>query len=269
MEKKLTVGDVVRTIRSFAPEGVQESWDNTGLCIGDENSEVTGILVGFDCTQALVDEAVAMGANLIVTHHPLIFGGIKRILPSDPVGLAVIKAIRAGISVYAAHTSADKVVGGVSWAIAERMGLKNVRILDPDRAVSAGENEYGLGIIGDLPEPLTPEEALQTVKKAFGLSVIRSSQPEEGLLISRVAACGGAGTSLIEKARSEGAQLYLCGDVSYHHFFTPKGFMLMDIGHYESEIDIVDILFSLIKKNFHTFAVRIERSKQTNPIYYF
>ncbi len=265
MEKntKLTVGDVIRSIRSFAPEGVQESWDNSGLCIGDESSEVTGILVGFDCTPALVDEALEMGANLIVTHHPLIFSGVKRISPNDPVGLAIIKAIRGGVSIYSAHTSADKVVGGVSWAIAERLGLQNVRILDPDTP------GYGLGIVGDLPSPLTPGEALEKVKKDFGLSVIRSSRPEEGLLIRRVAACGGAGTSLIEKARSEGAQLYLCGDVSYHHFFTPKGFMIMDIGHYESEIDIVDILFSLITKNFHTFAVRIARSKDTNPIYYF
>ena len=81
--------------------------------------------------------------------------------------------------------------------------------------------------------------------------------------------CGGSGGSLIGAARAAGAQLYISGDISYHNFFTPEGFMIMDIGHYESEIEIVDILFSLIKKNFPTFAVRITQNMQSNPIYYF
>ena len=96
----------------------------------------------------------------------------------------------------------------------------------------------------------------------------RSSRPVDGW-ISRVAMCGGSGGSLIAAARKAGAQLYLSGDISYHNFFTPEGFMLMDIGHYESEIEIVDILFSLIKKNFPTFAVRITQNINSNPIYYF
>lgn len=268
-ERPVRVRDVIDVIRGFAPERVQESWDNSGLSVGDENAVVTGVLVGFDCTPELVDEAAGCGANLIVTHHPLIFGGLKRITPDDAVGLAVMKAIRAGISIYSAHTSADKVVGGVSWAMARRLSLENVSILDPDRAVSTPETEYGLGIVGDLPEPLPVEEAVKVVKEAFRIPVVKSSRLWPGLVVSRVAACGGSGSSLIAKARSAGAQLYLCGDISYHHFFTPEGFVVMDVGHYESEVDIVDILFSLIRKNFHTFAVRITRLDYTNPIYYF
>ncbi len=300
--KVVRVKDVADVIRGFAPEGVQESWDNSGLCVGDENAEVTGVLLGFDCTPELVDEAVETGANLIVTHHPLIFGGLKRITPDDATGLAVMKAVRGGVAIYSAHTSADKVVGGVSWAIARKLGLRNIEILDPDPAASAslpaasggsvpgasvpGASEacasgdsasippaskpvFGLGVVGDLPSPVSAEEAVTMVKSAFNAACIRASRPCAGLKISRIAACGGSGSSLISRARAAGAQLYISGDISYHHFFTPEGFMIMDIGHYESEIAIVDILFSLIKKNFSTFAVRITRNGYANPIYYF
>lgn len=264
------VRDVIDVIRSFAPENVQESWDNSGLSVGDADAEVTGVLVGFDCTPELVDEAVECGANLIVTHHPLIFSALRRVTPDDAVGLAVMKAIRGGVAIYSAHTSADKVVGGVSWAMARRIGLENVTILDVDGSVCGPDGqECGLGIVGDFPEPVPVGRAVEIVKSAFRVPYVKTSRLWPGLMISRVAACGGSGSSLISKAREAGAQLYVCGDISYHHFFTPEGFILMDVGHYESEIDIVDILFSLIRKNFHTFAVRITRLDYTNPIYYF
>ena len=258
----MKVRDIVRVIEDFAPLSNQESWDNSGLCIGSPDAEVTSVLLGLDCTPELVDEAVSVGADMIVTHHPLIFSGLKRIAPDDPVGLAVIKAVSAGISVYAAHTSADKVIAGVSGAMAARLGLEDVGILDP------GENGAGLGVIGFLPESLSAEAAIGLVKERFGLKVARCSRPSD-VPIRKVALCGGAGSSLIGKAIASGAQLYVSGDISYHHFFTPEGFMLMDIGHYESEKDIVDILFSLIRKNFPTFAVRITENSYSNPIFYF
>ena len=258
----MKVKDIIKVIEDFAPLSIQESWDNSGLCVGSYDAPVTSVLMGLDCTPELVDEAIECGADMIVTHHPLIFSGLKKITPDDQVGAAVIKAIKAGISIYAAHTSADKVIAGVSGAMAARLGLQNVTILDED-----GEGT-GLGVVGDLPEPLTSEEAIAFVKERFGLKAMRTSRPLEGK-ISRVAMCGGSGGSLIKAAMSSGAQLYLTGDVSYHNFFTREGFMVMDIGHYESEIEIVDILFSLLRKNFPTFAVRITQNIYSNPIFYF
>ena len=199
---------------------------------------------------------------MIVTHHPLIFSGLKKITPDNIVGEAVIKAIKAGISIYAAHTNADKVIAGVSGAMAARLSLENVQILDED-----GEGT-GLGVVGDLPEPISAEEAIALVKDRFSLKAMRMSRPLEGK-ISRVAMCGGSGGSLISAAVRSGAQLYISGDISYHNFFTKEGFMIMDIGHYESEIEIVDILFSLLKKNFPNFAVRITQNIYNNPIFYF
>ena len=258
----MIVRDVIKVIEDFAPLSLQEGWDNSGLCIGSPDAPVTSILLGLDCTPELVDEAIACGADMIVTHHPLIFSGLKKITPDNIVGEAVIKAIKAGISIYAAHTNADKVIAGVSGAMAARLSLENVQILDED-----GEGT-GLGVVGDLPEPISAEEAIALVKDRFSLKAMRMSRPLEGK-ISRVAMCGGSGGSLISAAVRSGAQLYISGDISYHNFFTKEGFMIMDIGHYESEIEIVDILFSLLKKNFPNFAVRITQNIYNNPIFYF
>ena len=258
----MKVKDITALIEEFAPLSIQEGWDNSGLCIGSPEDEVTSVLLGLDCTAELVDEAIECGADMIITHHPLIFSGLKKISPDDAVGAAVIKAVRAGISIYAAHTNADKVIAGVSGAMAARLGLTDVRILDED-----GDGT-GLGVVGNLPEPISAEEAIRLVKEKFSLKTIKTSAPIDKP-ISRIAMCGGSGSSLIKNAMKAGADLYISGDISYHNFFTPEGFMLMDIGHYESEIEIVDILFSLITKKFPTFAVRITQNINSNPIYYF
>ena len=254
--------EIIAAIEAFAPLSLQEKWDNSGLCIGSPEDEIRGVMVGFDCTPSLIDKALAAGCNMVVTHHPLIFGGIKTITPEDPVGQAVIKAVRGGVAVYAAHTTADKVIAGVSGAMARRLGLQNVSILDGEPDGS------GLGVVGDLPEPLDAAAALALVKDRFDLKVIRASRPVKEK-VRRVAMCGGSGSSLIDSARAAGAQLYISADISYHHFFTPEGFMIADIGHFESEVEITDILFSELRKNFPNFAVCIEPDiRNSNPINY-
>ena len=232
----MRVRDITAALEAFAPLSLQEKWDNSGLCIGSPDQEVHGVLLGFDCTPELIDEAVCVGADLVVTHHPLIFGGLKRIAPE----------------------------------MARRLGLERVSVLEPDGTLllDGAEETVGLGMVGDWREPLSCEEAVARVKEAFGLVQVRCSRFIPGK-ISRVALCGGSGSSLIDAARAAGAQLYLCGDISYHHFFTPPGFVLMDIGHFEGEVEIVDILFSLLRKKFPTFAVRVSNTlKDSNPIQY-
>lgn len=259
----MRVRDITAAIEAFAPLSAQEEWDNSGLCIGEGEDGVRGVLVGFDCTPALILEAVETGCDMVVTHHPLLFRGIRRISAADPVGEAVVLAVRHGVKVYAAHTSADKVTGGVSWAMARRLGLTDIRILD------AAPDGLGLGTVGEWPEGKTAAEALAFLKETFRVPCVRASRPVEGL-IRTVAMCGGSGSSLIDKARAAGAGLYVSADISYHHFFTPAGFMVADIGHFESEVEIVDILFTLLKKNFPTFAIRKSGDTlNSNPIFYF
>jgi putative NIF3 family GTP cyclohydrolase 1 type 2 len=165
------------------------------------------------------------------------------------------------VAVYAAHTTADKVIAGVSGAMARRLGLRDIAILED-------EGGFGLGAVGTLPEPMSGEEAAAYVKEKFGLTVLRCSKPVDR--IEKVAMCGGSGSSEIEAARAAGAQLYISADISYHHFFTPEGFMLMDIGHFESEVEIVDVLCKVISEKFPTFAVRKSGNLgRSNPVRYF
>ena len=257
----MKVRDVTAALEAFAPLSIQEGWDNSGLCIGAPEDEVHGVLLGFDCTPELIDEAVARGCDMVVTHHPLIFRGLKRIQGGDPVSDAVIKAVRAGVAVYAAHTTADKVIAGVSGAMARRLGLQDIVLMED-------EGGFGLGAVGTLPQPMSGEEAVAYVKERFGLQVVRVSRPVAR--VEKVAVCGGSGSSEIDAARATGAQLYISGDISYHHFFTPEGFMVMDIGHFESEVDIVEILSKVISEKIPTFAVRIsDNLGRSNPVRYY
>ncbi len=259
----MRVKDITGAIEEFAPLSLQEKWDNSGLVIGSPEDTVTGVMVGFDCTAELIEEAVEKGCNMVVTHHPLIFKGVTSISAKDPVGAAIIAAVKNNVAIYAAHTSADKVIRGVSGDMARRLGLVDVEILEPD-----GEGT-GLGCIGNFPKPLSADEALAAVKEAFGLKLIRHSRPIEGP-VNRVAVLGGSGGGDIEAAISAGAQLYITADVSYHKFFTPEGFMVMDIGHFESEVGIVDIFLSEIRKKFPTFAsYKSAVLDGSNPVRYF
>ena len=260
----MKVADITAVLEQFAPLRIQESWDNSGLIIGSPEDEVKGVLVGFDCTPALIQEAVEKGCDMVVTHHPLIFKGIKRIDGKDPVGAAIMEAIRSRVAVYAAHTTADKVITGVSGAMARRLELKNIQIMVPEE-----DGTVGLGIVGDFPRPMTGAEALRYVQEKFGLKVIKSSKPLESP-ITRVALLGGSGGGEIPLARAKGAQLYITADISYHNFFTPEGFMLMDVGHFESEVEIVDIFVAQLRKNFPTFAsYKSDALDRSNPVHYF
>ena len=248
---------IAAIIERFAPAGTAAEWDNSGFCIGSPDTEVHGVLVGFDCTPDLVREAVRRGANMIVTHHPLIFRGIKKISPDNFLGEIITLAIKHDIVVYAAHTNADKASGGVNDLMADRLGLTDRRPLGED----------GFGLCGCLPRPMDSREFIAFVKERFSLRVVRASAPIDEP-VERVALCSGSGGSMLPEAFASGAQAYICGDLSYHQFFTEKGFMLLDIGHFESEIDIVDKLFSLLREKNSTFAV-LRTENDNNPIHYF
>ncbi|HQE55039.1 Nif3-like dinuclear metal center hexameric protein, partial [Tenuifilum sp.] len=127
----MTVREVTSILESFAPLAFQEDYDNSGLIVGDANMEVTGVLLTIDVTPQVVAEAVAGGANLIVAHHPVIFKGLKRITGKSYVEQVVVNAIKNNIAIYAAHTNIDSVQGGVSFKMAEVLGLTSTHVLSP------------------------------------------------------------------------------------------------------------------------------------------
>lgn len=133
MSASITIKAVTDYLESIAPRAYQESYDNAGLITGQANTPVTGIVVSLDCTEAVVDEAIALGANLIVAHHPIVFKGLKKLNGSNYVERTVIKAIKHDIALYAIHTNLDNVLTGVNKKICDQIGLINTRILLPKK----------------------------------------------------------------------------------------------------------------------------------------
>ncbi|MFA5768972.1 MAG: Nif3-like dinuclear metal center hexameric protein [Bacteroidales bacterium] len=264
----LKASDIIEILEQWAPPGLQEDWDNSGLCIGHPDTPVTGVLVCLDCTKEILEEAMAEGLNMIVSHHPLIFRGLKHIRDISPVEQTVALAIRKNLLVYSMHTNADKIMDGVSGAMARALSLINVSILSLDKICENNTEPCGLGVVGDLPEPIPTEKFLDLVKKVFHTPVLKVSEIFHPIL-SRVALCGGSGSSLIADAMRSGAQVFVSADFSYHAYFeTIPNMMLVDAGHYESEAGVQDEVCRVLRKKFPTFAVRKTRIN-TNPIRFY
>ena len=159
---------------------------------------------------------------------------------------------------YSMHTNLDSAVGGVNDTFADKLGLENVNVLSPIE----GEANVGLGRIGDLPEAIPAKVFLLRLKEALGLQMVRYYGNIDGL-IRRVAVLGGGGSSFIGQALAAGADIYVTGDVKYHDFHSADRKMIIaDIGHFESEHFIKEIIFNELKENFNTFAVSLAESEK-------
>ncbi|MBP3214034.1 MAG: Nif3-like dinuclear metal center hexameric protein [Bacteroidaceae bacterium] len=266
----MKVKDILGALEEFAPLALQDGYDNAGLQIGlAEDAEATGALLCLDVTEEIVDEAVLRGCNLIVSHHPLLFRPVKSITSRDYVGRTIGKAIRQGITVYAAHTNLDSAYGGVNFKMAEKLGLVAPQWLAPKEAYLRGSSYVtaGEGIIATLPVALSQRDFMERVKEAFGLKSLRTNYASREK-ISRVALCGGSGAFLIPKAIEKGADVFITGEIGYHRFFGYESdILLLEIGHYESEQYTQEVLRDVILHKFPTLPVVLAKTK-TNPINY-
>ncbi|HCL84895.1 MAG TPA: Nif3-like dinuclear metal center hexameric protein, partial [Chitinophagaceae bacterium] len=181
----MKIREIIQHLESVAPLEYQEDYDNSGLIAGNAEADCTGILVSLDCTEQTIREASEKKCNLIVSHHPLIFRPIRRIIPENGVGRSLIKAIRADIAIYAIHTNLDHIITGVNASIADKLGLVNRKILSP----KGMDPSVGSGLTGDLKKAVSEQQFLRDLKTAFGVPVIRYS-PLTGNQVSRIALCG-------------------------------------------------------------------------------
>lgn len=261
-----TISEIIDAIEEFAPANYQESWDNTGLQVGDKNAACTGVLLCVDVTPTVVDEAISRGCNMIVSHHPLLFNGLKNIVGETPVQQCVIRAIANGISIYSSHTAVDNTPGGVSHVMAQMLGVTPDAVLEP---LDGTDNGVGTGIVGELAQPLSPRQLVERVKEAFGSPIARCSNPVLApQVIHRVAMCGGSGGSMFATAEHAGAQAYITSDTRYHDFVDHQNcIFIIDIGHFESEQCTKDIFYRIISQKFTTFAV-YKAQCERNPINY-
>ena len=359
---------IIDALERWAPRELQESYDNCGLQVGDPSAEITSVLVCLDCTPAVVDEAVAKGCQLIISHHPVIFKGLKSMAGNGYVQRTLRAALKHGVALYAIHTNLDNVVDGVNGEIAERLELKALHVLDPkpdqlrklsvfvplahaaalrDALFEAGAGKVGKydecsfntdgtgtfragagttpyvgkvgvqhsepetrvevvytasqerpilaamraahpyeevaydmvpllnsnqntgsGMVGEWGQGLAETEFLALLKKTFKLTALRHTELL-GKPIRRVALCGGSGAFLLGKAKAEGVDAYITGDVKYHDFFEADGeVLLVDIGHYGSEQFTMDLIQRRLGELFPTFAVRLTENV-TDPIYHY
>ncbi|CAI8415520.1 MAG: GTP cyclohydrolase 1 type 2 [Flavobacterium sp. SCGC AAA160-P02] len=258
----MTIKEVTNYLEEIAPLEQAEDFDNVGLLIGDYNSEVSGILVTLDTLEETVEKAISENCNLIVSFHPIIFSGLKKINGNSYVERVVLKAIQNNIAIYATHTALDNSKVGVSAKMCEVLGLTNQRILIPKE-----DQNVGMGMIGELNEPMSEDDFLKRTKVIFNSECIRFSK-KTGKLIHKVAVLGGSGSFAISNAISEKADVYISADFKYHDFFkAEEKIMLIDVGHYESEQFTKNLLAEYLTKKFTSFAVILSK-KSTNPIYY-
>ncbi len=367
----MVVQDIDRLFSAWAPKDIAWERDNIGLQVGNRKAPVSRILVCLDCTIPVVREAVRMKANLIISHHPLLFRPPRSITPENEAGATIQELIRNGINLYSAHTNLDFTKDGTSFALADMIGLEKVDFLHktyklqrkivtfvPEQDVSRVRNamaeagagvignyrycsfsskgsgsfkgselsqpavgtkntleivpeirleviadqrsvpsalaalkathpyeepafdvyplenihqEYGIGIIGTLPRPVTAQAFLRRVKRGLKAKALRHTPPASAR-IQRVAACGGSGAELIDVAIASGADAFVTADVKYHDFHHAAGrILLIDAGHYETENPVVSTVVRFLKQEMKRRGSTVPVSAtrvSTNPIHY-
>lgn len=363
----MIVKEVTDILEELAPLAQAEGFDNVGLLVGNSNKKVTGILVTLDTLENVVDEAIEHQCNLIVSFHPIIFKGLKRITGSNYVERVVLKAIQNDIAIYSMHTALDNSLNGVNAKICEVLGVTNAKILisqkgsikklttyvpkadaqklkdalfaagagnignysncsftvDGTGSYMGGENSNpskgeigkllleketqinvtlsahnernilqalfqnhpyeevayevfsldnkdqntGMGMIGELKEPMNESDFLSFVKQKMNVSVVKHSRLL-GKKVKKVAVLGGSGAFAISAAKASGADVFVTSDLKYHQFFEAEDEMVIaDIGHYESEQFTKNLLVDYLTEKIPSFAIRLSESN-TNPIKY-
>ena len=272
--KSVKIYQVVDALEHYAPLPLQEGYDNAGLQVGlTEAVEVSGALLCLDVTEAVVDEAIRKGCNLIVSHHPLIFRKLARISDENYVQRTVRKAIKNDITIVSMHTNMDAAKGGVNFKIAEKLGLRNLRFFGGEKEIDGVKG--GEGVIGEITDEtdtlhadgIAADVLVLMLRERFQAECVQCNQ----LLrrpIRKVALCGGAGSFLLDAAIAAGADAFITGEMHYHEFFGhEQEIQICVIGHYQSEQFTSEIFRSIITEKCP--GVKCEISEiNTNPIIY-
>ncbi len=272
--KSVKIYQVVDALEHYAPLPLQEGYDNAGLQVGlTEAVEVSGALLCLDVTEAIVDEAIRKGCNLIVSHHPLIFRKLARISDENYVQRTVRKAIKNDITIVSMHTNMDAAKGGVNFKIAEKLGLRNLRFFGGEKEIDGVKG--GEGVIGEITDEtdtlhadgIAADDLVLMLRERFQAECVQCNQ----LLrrpIRKVALCGGAGSFLLDAAIAAGADAFITGEMHYHEFFGhEQKIQICVIGHYQSEQFTSEIFRSIITEKCPGVKCKISEIN-TNPIIY-
>lgn len=262
------VNDVIMTMKEIAPENNTFGHDNVGLLVGDQDAEVSRVLCCLDVTQSVLDEAIEQGAQLIISHHPIIFLPISRITSDSPLGNKIIKAISNGISIYSAHTNLDFSVGCINDYLMKLLDFTDVVPLDPYIS-----EEEGFGRVGNLTTGTTANalrDKLGYLLHDNHIGIIGNSDAK----ISRVAIINGSGGGDIEyinMAIAKGADCLITGEVKHHVaiYAVERGFTVIEAGHYTTERIFIPQLARILTQRLSAKKIEVEiltSQKENNPI---
>jgi len=258
-----TVNEILQFVERLAPRYMMEDWDNVGLLCGKREREVRKVLVALDPFLNVCEEAAEIGADLIVTHHSLIFRPVKSITDADPVGRCILFLIERGIAAINAHTNLDQTPGGVNDVLAATLGLTNVEVLNPCGQDEAGK-PWGLIRMGDLKQEMQPAAFASFVKtqlKCPGVRII------EGRPIRKVAVGGGSCGGAIYDVAAAGCDAFVTADCKYTQFreALDLGLTLIDAGHFETENPVCAVLAEALRKEFPQIEVVLSE-KHGDPV---
>lgn len=254
----LRLKDIMSELEKLAPTYLAESWDNVGLMIGKPNHEVNKVLCALDLNEAVIDEAIDLGVQCIVTHHPFFFKAMKQINLESAQGQMIEKLILNKIAVYSMHTNYDIAEGGLNDYLAQRLGVQKTKVLKTtyEEVTVEGyplgnrKKSYGIGRYGELDEAISIEQFIEQVKACFHIEYIRRTDKAHRM-VKRIAICSGAGSEFIPLAASV-ADVYITGDVKFHEgqMAQSMGITVIDVGHYASECIALAPIKNCIKQAF-------------------
>lgn len=251
---------ITNAIEKYAPREMAASFDNVGLMLGDAGRETDAVLLALDVDMEVAVEAKAMGASLIISHHPLIFNPLKKITADTPEGRCLLYLAENQIAVYSAHTNLDSAPGGLNDLAAQLLGLEQTKVLE-------GDAEAGIGRVGILPQPLSLAALAEEIKRIYRLPFIRIiGKPENE--IKKVALCTGSGGDLVANAVEKGADAYITGDIKYNvaREAAAAGLSVLELGHYESEYIVVDLLEKIITQ-YAGISIPIYKSRANKNVF--
>ncbi len=268
-----TIQDICDFLESFAPTDLAENWDNVGLIVGDPGLPVTKIMTCLTVTPPSADEAIARGADLIVSHHPLPFRPLNRLTTIETPSQLLWKLIRAGVSIYSPHTGFDSATSGINQLLGERLGLSGLRPLVPSTGDSPVEAEaevlIGAGRHGRLAAPVTISAFAESIKRSFGLDAVKVVAGGDGLAtpVQHVAVACGSGGSFLNKAIENGCDTFVTGETTFHTCLEAqaRNVSLVLTGHYASERFAVEVLADTLAAEFSGLEIWASE-KESDPV---
>lgn len=253
-----TVKEVYEYLDGLAPFNLQMPFDNAGFLVGHGDGEVTKILVSLDITEEVAREAAELGAELVVSHHPIIFHPAKDVTDDTAAGRKLLALVENHIAAICAHTNLDAVAGGVNDALAQKLGLANIGQLHQDGIDHDGK-PYGIGRIGNLAEEQTLLDFTSFVKTALDSNGVR--YVDSGKPVLRVAVGGGSCSDMMENALAHECDTFVTADVKYDGFLDAKalGLNLIDAGHFPTENVVCPVLMDWLRKGFPKVEIMLSK----------